>query len=304
MPDQLRDQLQAALGGAYTLERELGGGGMSRVFVALDEALGRKVVVKALLPELASVVSVRRFAREVHAAATLQHPHVVPVLCAGHTADEVPYYLMPFVQGETLRERLRRGPIRFAEAVELLGDVAKALSAAHEAGLVHRDVKPDNILITGGAAVVTDFGIAHAIHAARDDADARLTALGSSLGTPAYLAPEQAAGDAIDARTDVYSWGVVAYEMLAGHHPFPRATTGRQLIVAHMAERPVALVGAAGPVPAWFRGLVMRCLEKDPDRRPPNGQALVAAVEGAGTTSAPSVIDRCAAGVRWLFGAE
>src|SRR4051812_8676652 len=174
MADELRNQLQTALGGAYTLERELGGGGMSRVFVARDEALHRLVVVKALLPELASVVSVRRFAREVHAAATLQHPHVVPVLCAGHTADEVPYYLMPFVQGETLRERLRRGPVRFGEAVELLGDVAKALSAAHEAGLVHRDIKPDNILITGGAAVVTDFGIAHAIHEAREDADARL----------------------------------------------------------------------------------------------------------------------------------
>ena len=298
MPDLLLEQLQSALGLAYTIERELGGGGMSRVFLARDEALGRRVVVKALLPELASVVSVRRFAREVHAAATLQHPHVVPVLSAGHTVGEVPYYLMPFVAGQTLRDRLLTGPIRFGETTALLGDVAKALAAAHEAGLVHRDVKPDNILITGGAAVVTDFGIAHAIHEAREEADARLTAVGASLGTPAYLAPEQAAGDAIDARTDVYSWGVVAYEMVAGHHPFPRATTGRQLIVAHMAERPAPLAAPRNPTPAWFRGLVMRCLEKDPDLRPRDGAALVAAVEGGG---GDSVVARAAAGMRWLF---
>ena len=301
MPDVLRDQLQAALGDAYTLERELGGGGMSRVFVARDEALARLVVVKALLPELASVVSVRRFALEVHAAATLQHPHVVPVLRAGHTADETPFYLMPFVQGETLRSRMSRGPVRFAEAVDLLADVAKALGAAHEAGLVHRDVKPDNILITGGAAVVTDFGIAHAIHEAREETlDSRLTATGSSLGTPAYLAPEQAAGDAIDARTDVYSWGVVAYEMVAGHHPFPRATTGRQLIVAHMAERPAMLAPRTNVTPIWFRELVMRCLEKDPGRRPSDGMALVRALEGA-SVATPSIGARCAAGVRWLI---
>jgi serine/threonine-protein kinase len=301
MADALREQLQAALGAAYTLERELGGGGMSRVFVARDQALRRLVVVKALLPELASVVSVRRFEREVHAAATLQHPHVVPVICAGHTAGgEVPYYIMPFVQGETLRERMRRAPVRFAEAAELLADVAKALAAAHEAGLVHRDVKPDNILVSGGAAVVTDFGIAHAIHEARDDADARLTALGSSLGTPGYLAPEQAAGDAVDARTDVYSWGVVAYETVAGHHPFPRATTGRQLIVAHMAERPAPLA-VAGGAPPWFRALVAACLEKDPGRRPADGRALVAAMEGAGASGPPSVVARAAAGMRWLF---
>jgi serine/threonine-protein kinase len=276
----LRDSLQAALAPAYTLDRELGGGGMSRVFVAQDTALNRPVVVKALLPTLASGVSAQRFAREVHAAATLQSPHIVPVLSAGQTADEIPYYIMPFVRGETLRVRLTRGRIPYAEAVQLLGDVAKALAAAHEADMVHRDVKPDNILLTGGAASVTDFGIAHAIHEARAETiDPMLTTTGTSLGTPAYMAPEQACGDAIDARTDVYAWGVVAYEMIAGHHPFPTAHTAQRLIAAQIAERPLPLSTHQTGTPAWFCKLVMSCLAKEPDLRPADGGTLVHAVE-------------------------
>jgi serine/threonine-protein kinase len=297
--DELRDSLQRSLGSAYQLGRELGGGGMSRVFLAHERALDRQVVVKALVPELASAVSVQRFALEVRAAATLQHPHIVPVLCAGHTDADIPYYIMPFVPGDTLQERLRRGAIPFIETVALLGDVAKALAAAHAAGLVHRDIKPDNILLSGGAAVVTDFGIAHAIGASRTDG--RLTTESTSLGTPAYLAPEQAAGDAIDARTDVYSWGVVAYEMTAGHHPFPRATTAQKLIAAHIAERPAPLSRCAAATPAWFCDLVMRCLAKDPAARPADGSALVHAVE-YGAARRSSVTATLAAGVSWLFG--
>ncbi len=276
----LRESLQSALGVAYTLDRELGGGGMSRVFLAQDTGLDRPVVIKALLPELASGVSAQRFAREVHAAATLQSPHIVPVLSAGHTHDEIPYYIMPFVRGETLRVRLARGRIPYAEAVQLLGDVAKALAAAHEAEMVHRDVKPDNILLTGGAASVTDFGIAHAIHQARSEAvDPMLTSLGTSLGTPGYMAPEQACGDAIDARTDVYSWGVVAYETIAGHHPFPTAHTAQRLIAAQIAERPASLSTQQTSTPAWFCRLVMSCLAKEPGLRPADGAVLVHAVE-------------------------
>jgi len=276
----LRDSLRGALGAGYTLDRELGGGGMSRVFLAQDVNLGRQVVVKALLPELAFGVSVQRFAREVHAAATLQSPHIVPVLSAGHTPDEIPYYIMPYVRGESLRVRLERGRIPYAEAVQLAGDVAKALAAAHDAGMVHRDIKPDNILLTGGAASVTDFGIAHAIQEARSATlDPLLTSLGSSVGTPAYMAPEQACGDAIDARTDVYSWGVVTYEMIAGHHPFPTAHTAQRLIAAQIAERPVALSTHQTGTPAWFCKLVMSCLAKEPDLRPIDGVALVHAVE-------------------------
>ncbi|MDQ6736158.1 MAG: serine/threonine protein kinase, partial [Gemmatimonadota bacterium] len=141
----LRESLQAALGGAYTLERELGGGGMSRVFVAQDTNLDRPVVIKALLPELASSVSVQRFAREIRAAAVLQSPHLVPVIAAGHTVDEIPYYIMPFVRGETLRARLGKGHVPYPEAVQILCDIARALAVIHEAEMVHRDIKPDNV---------------------------------------------------------------------------------------------------------------------------------------------------------------
>jgi serine/threonine protein kinase len=296
----LRDSLQGALGGAYTLGQELGVGGMSRVFLADDTSLGRPVVIKALLPELASGVSAQRFAREVHAAATLQSPHIVPVLSAGHTTDEIPYYIMPFVRGESLRVRLGRGRVPYAEAVQLAGDVAKALAAAHDAGMVHRDIKPDNILLTGGAASVTDFGIAHALHEARSESvDPTLTSFGTSLGTPGYMAPEQACGDAIDARTDVYSWGMVTYEMIAGHHPFPTAHTAQRLIAAQIAERPVALSTHQTGTPAWFCKLVMTCLAKQPDLRPADGTALVHAVE-YGEAGKPFA-EVCVATVRRFF---
>ncbi len=300
MPD-LGAELQSSLGSSFTIQRELGGGGMSRVFLAHDHALDRSVVIKALLPELASGVSAQRFACEVHAAATLQHPHIVPVLCAGHTADDIPYYMMPYVRGETLRRRLERGCIPFVEAVQFVGDVAKALSAAHEADVVHRDVKPDNILLTGGAAVVTDFGIAHAIHEARTEAvDTTLTRVGTSLGTPAYMAPEQATGDTIDCRTDVYSWGVVTYETIAGRHPFS-ATTPQKLAVAHLTEQPVRLSHVAAGTPGWFCQLVMRCLEKDPARRPADGAALVHEVEYGGEIG-PSLADSVRESLHRLFG--
>ena len=280
MTQELRESLQSALGTAYEVDRELGGGGMSRVFLARDTNLGRPVVIKMLLPELASGVSVQRFAREVHAVAMLQSPHIVPVIAAGHTSDDVPYYIMPFVRGQTLRARLADGRVPYPEAVQMLCDVARALATVHEAQMVHRDIKPDNILLTAGAASVTDFGIAHAIHEAReDDADPSLTRTGTSLGTPGYMAPEQACGDAIDARTDVYSWGVVAYETIAGHHPFPTAHTIQRLIAAQIAERPVALSSHSASAPAWICKLVMSCLSKEPALRPADGTALVHAVE-------------------------
>jgi serine/threonine-protein kinase len=296
--DELRKSLERSLGSGYLLGAELGGGGMSRVYLAHEHALDRQVVVKALVPELASAVSVQRFAREVRAVAALQNPHIVPVLCAGHTDADIPYYVMPFVPGDTLQQRMRGGPISYVETAALLSDVAKALAAAHARGIVHRDIKPDNILLSGGAAVVTDFGIAHAIGASRTDG--RLTTESTSLGTPAYLAPEQAAGDAIDARTDVYSWGVVAYEMAAGHHPFPRAATAQKLMAAHIAERPAPLSHCA-EAPLWFCALVMRCLAKDPAARPADGSALVHAVE-YGAAGRFSVAATLAAGMSRLFG--
>jgi serine/threonine-protein kinase len=222
---ELRDQLQVTLGKSYTLERELGGGGMSRVFVADDTRLGRKVVVKMLSPDLAASLSAERFEREIKLAASLQQANIVPLLSAGDT-DGVPYYTMPFVEGEDLRAHLRQhGAMPIADAVSVLRDVARALAYAHERGVVHRDIKPDNVLLSGGAAVVTDFGIAKAISASRTQSDgSTLTQLGTAIGTPAYMSPEQVAGDPdIDHRADIYSFGCMAYEMLTGRPPFTKS---------------------------------------------------------------------------------
>src|SRR6186713_813002 len=164
----LRERLQTTLGDAYTLERELGGGGMSRVFVAEEMALGRSVVVKVLPPEMAAGVSIDRFKREIQVAARLQHPHIVPVLSAGET-DGLPFYTMPLVEGASLRARLTRGGLTISETVGILREVARALAYAHDHGVVHRDIKPDNVLLSGGSAVVTDFGIAKAVSAALAD---------------------------------------------------------------------------------------------------------------------------------------
>ena len=284
MPDNLRDQLQATLGVAYTLGRELGGGGMSRVYVARDEALGRDVVVKVLAPELAEGLSAERFAREIRLVAALQEPHIVPVLTAGATADGLPWYTMPYVRGESLRARLTEGRMSVDEAVRILRDMLQALSYAHAQGLVHRDIKPENVLLSSGTAVVTDFGIAKALAASKTQAPngpagAGLTQLGTSLGTPAYMAPEQAAADpSTDHRADLYAWGVVAYELLAGHHPFAAKTSAQQLMAAHFSEVPAPLPAS---VPAALAALVARCLGKDPAERPASAAEVLAALDVA-----------------------
>ena len=286
MSDHLREQLQATLGTAYALERELGGGGMSRVFVAREAALGREVVIKVIKADLAEGVSAERFAREVQLAARLQQANIVPVLTAG-TAGEVPYYTMPFVKGESLRIRLSKGTtFSIAESTGILRDVARALAYAHAEGVVHRDIKPENILLSGGAAVVTDFGIAKAMSVSRThegSASGALTQVGMSLGTPAYMAPEQALGDpTTDHRADLYAWGVIAYELLAGAHPFAGRATTHALIAAHVSEVPKSLHEVHAQVPPALSALVMRALEKDPARRPQSAGALLSALESLG----------------------
>ena len=279
MPDPLRDRLQSSLGAAYTLERELGGGGMAQVFVATDTALGRQVVVKVLSPETAEGMSAERFTREIRLAAALQHPHIVPVLTAGQTADGLPYYTMPFVTGESLRARMERGQLPLDEVLRVLRDVAEALDYAHAHGVVHRDIKPENVLLAGRIAVVADFGIAKAMSAARADAGTpALTLVGTSLGTPAYMAPEQAVGDHTDHRADLYAWGMMAYELLAGAHPFAEKKTQRQLVAAQVAETPAPLDERRPGLPPGLGALVMACLAKDPSDRPADAAAVLAAL--------------------------
>jgi tetratricopeptide (TPR) repeat protein len=290
----LRAQLQQTLGDAYRLERELGGGGMSRVFVAEELRLARKVVVKVLSPDLAQGLSADRFEREIRTVAGLQQANIVPVLTAGET-NGLPFYTMPFVEGESLRAHLARGPLAITEVVGVLKDVSKALAYAHQRGVVHRDIKPDNVLLSGGTAVVTDFGIAKAISAARTaSGNPTLTQVGTSIGTPAYMAPEQAAGDTnIDHRADIYALGAMAYELLTGQPVFPDRTAQRML-AAHMSEVPRPIAELRADVPAPIAELVMRCLAKDPDDRPQTAGDIVRVLEtitsGSGTSAMPPVL--------------
>jgi serine/threonine-protein kinase len=282
----LFDQLQATLGDAYRLERELGGGGMSRVFLAHETALGRRVVVKVLLPELAAGVSVDRFRREIQLAAQLQHPHIVPLLSAGEFGG-LPYFTMPFISGESLRVRLSRtGELPINETVRILRDVVSAIAYAHENGVMHRDVKPDNVLLSGGVAVVTDFGVAKAVSvsAAGPAADITgLTSLGLALGTPNYMAPEQASGDPqIDHRVDIYALGIMAYEMLTARTPFGGRST-QAVLAAHMIEAPEPLERLRPSVTPAFAALVMQCLAKRAADRPQSAMEILHTLDAIGT---------------------
>jgi hypothetical protein len=243
---------------------------MSRVFLAEERALTRRVVIKVLSPALAAAVSAERFRREVRLAAGLHHAHIVPVLSAG-VVGELPYYTMPFVDGESVRERLRRaGPLEMTQALRVLTDVAEALTYAHGRGIVHRDIKPGNVLLADGAAFVTDFGIAKALGAAGPE----LTSQGVVPGSPAYMAPEQIAGDATaDHRADLYSFGVLGYEMLVGEPPFA-GRPHQSVLSAHLVERPGDIRAHRQEVPARLAHLLTRCLEKAPADRPYNAAVL------------------------------
>jgi TolB-like protein len=301
----LAEQIRDTLGPSFTVERELGGGGMSRVFVAYDQALERRVVVKVLAPELTADVNAERFRREILVVAGLQHPHIVPVLSAGEMAGR-PYLVMPFVEGESLRTRIARGgPMRIVDAVGVLRDVARALAYAHERGIVHRDIKPDNVLIHSGSAVVADFGVAKALDVARRTpgiaSQGTLTAAGASLGTPGYMAPEQIAADPnADYRVDIYAFGVTAYEALAGKNPF-HDRPPHALLAAHLSEQPPPVGELRPEIPTALGTLVMRCLEKDPAQRPQNAQQILTALEDPAVLSGelgPSTITGAAIAAR------
>lgn len=277
----LMDEIQHLLGHTYHLERELEGGGMSRVFVAKEKSLDRSVVVKVLPPNTAHSLSAERFTREVRLAAKLQQANIVPVLSAGIVGG-MPYYTMPFVPGESLRSTLSAGtPLSIPRTIEILRDVARALSFAHEQGVVHRDIKPENILLSGATAVVTDFGIAKALRDAEtrvSKTDATLTRTGMSVGTPHYMAPEQITGDpATDHRADIYSFGVMAYELLAGRSPFGGMSV-QAAIAAHLLERPCDIGQVRPDTPRSLGSLIMRCMEKNPESRPQSMQEVLAAL--------------------------
>jgi serine/threonine-protein kinase len=282
--------LQASLAATYVFEREIGGGGMSRVFVAEERGLGRKVVIKVLPPEMTEGISAERFAREIKLAASLQQANIVPVLAAG-TAAGFPYYTMPFVEGRSLRDRLLRdGPLPVSDAISILRDVARALAFAHSRGVVHRDIKPGNILLSDRTAVVIDFGIAKALGAARGligagDTSHMVSRTGTSIGTPAYMAPEQAAGDPnVDHRADIYAFGCVAYELLTGQPPFVRDAP-HHVIAAHFQETPRPVTELRPDAPQAVARLVASCLEKDPSRRPQGADDVLLALDAA--TSQP-----------------
>jgi len=264
--DSLQEKLQAALGDSYRIDRELPGGGMSRLFIATERSLDRTVVVKVLPPELASEVSAARFQREMSVTAHLQHPHILPILTAG-SHDRLLYYIAPYVAGESLRERLKRdGALPIPFALRTLNDVADALAFAHAQGVVHRDVKPENILLAGDRAVLADFGIARAVDAGRTAE--RVTAVGTSVGTPGYMAPEQIVGDSeVDARADVYALGVIGYEMLAGTPPYSGATS-RDLLAAQMGVSPPPISSLRTDTPARVSSAITRALASDPALRP------------------------------------
>jgi protein kinase-like protein len=283
--DHLRDRVASAVGDRYLVEAELGRGGMSVVYRALDRRLHRRVAVKVLPPELAFNAEVReRFLREAQTAAQLSHPSIVPI----YTVDEregVVYFVMALVEGESVASVLRRGPSRrpFDEIQRVLCDVADALAFAHARGVVHRDVKPDNILIEGasGRPIVTDFGIARAA-----EADSRLTVTGVAMGTPAYMSPEQALGEReIDGRSDIYSLGVVGYQMLAGEPPFTASNTPA-LLMKHVSEPPRPITQLRPDAPPTLVGAITRALAKKPEERWRDAAQFRDAVAGVGAAGA------------------
>ncbi len=280
----LRATLQTTLGDSYAIERELGGGGMSRVFLARDVALGRRVVIKVLPPELAAGVSVERFQQEIRLAASLHHPHIVPLLTAGEAGDLL-YYTMPFVDGESLRERLaREGTLAVADVTRILREVADALAYAHRRMVVHRDIKPENVLLSDEHALVTDFGVAKALGQATGRG--RMTGAGIVLGTPDYMAPEQAAADPdADQRTDIYALGVLAYEMLGGRPPFTGESPQR-VLAAQVTEAPAPLDRIRPGLPPRLSSAVMRCLEKEPGARWQSAGALRGELDAVPTPTA------------------
>ncbi|MEE8477419.1 MAG: serine/threonine-protein kinase, partial [Gemmatimonadales bacterium] len=302
MPDLL-ERLTTALADRYRIERELGRGGMAIVYLAHDLKHDRQVAIKVLKSELATSLGPERFQREIQVAAGLSHPNILPLYDSGEV-NGLFYYVMPYIEGESLADRLERDTqLPIAEAVDITRQVAAALAAAHRQGVVHRDIKPDNILLDQGRALVADFGIAHAIDAAGGE---KLTQTGIAVGTPTYMSPEQSAGERrLDGRADIYSLGCVLYEMLIGEPPFTGPSM--QVVFArHAMEDVPSLVTARRTIPEPIEEAVLLALSKAPADRYQNADEFAAALD-----TDVSVVTRSRPGVRpqrksnrgWVIGA-
>src|SRR5881296_3473505 len=274
------DRLKEAMADRYTLQRELGAGGMATVYLAHDPRHNRRVAIKVMNSELAAIIGAARFLKEIETTANLQHPNILPLFDSGQV-DATVFYVMPFVQGESLRNRLTREvQLPVADAVRIAVEVAGALDYAHRHGVIHRDIKSDNVLLHDGRPLVADFGIALAW--SHRDALTRITKSGVSLGTPHYMSPEQAAGEQnLDPRTDTYALGVVLYEMLAGQPPFT-GPSAQAIFALVMSEEPRPLLLQRKTVPPHIDTAVARALEKLPADRWQTAAQFGEALTGAG----------------------
>ncbi len=288
MPDTL-DRLRNTLSDRYAFERAVGHGGTATVYLAEDLKHRRKVAVKVLSPEIATSLGGDRFLREIEIAASLQHPHVVPLYDSGE-ADGLLYYVMPYLEGETLSARIERGrTLPVDETLQILRDVVDALAYAHDRGVVHRDIKPDNVMFSGNHALVTDFGVAKALTEAAGSS--QITFAGIAVGTPAYMAPEQATADpTIDRRADIYSVGILAYEMLTGKPPFC-GDTPQSVLAGHLTQDPEPIENHREDIPPKLASLIARCLEKAPKNRIQNTSELLSQI---GALATPSSADTSA----------
>ena len=288
MTEDLISRLQDAIGDDYQIEREFASGGQSRLFLASDTRLPRKVVIKLLPPELGGAIESERFRREIQVLGVLQHSHIVPLIATGHSGDLL-WYAMPFIRGDSLAVRLQQGPMSVGEALRALHEVSDALAHAHAEGIVHRDLKPENVLFQSGHAMLADFGVAHArLEGLRRSSGVsmgemrrsiamshgRLTQHGFAVGTPAYMAPEQFIGDdPADARADVYSLAMLGYEMLTGRAPFAEYK-GARLMVAHFTETAALASSVRDEVSVGVAQVLEKGMAKEPADRYPDAAAF------------------------------